>query len=60
MQKKKAEKKRRKREAVERQVRNEIAQDVVAGIKKKASAHEDARPTERRTCGQNVKQNLDC
>ena len=41
----------------ERQVRNEIAQEVVAGIKKKASVYEEATPTEQRTVGQSVKQN---
>ena len=35
----------------ERQVRNEIDQEVTAGIKKKASAHEDAEPTAQRTVG---------
>ena len=44
-----------------RQVRNEIAQEVAAGIKKKASAHEDAKPTaQKRTVGQSVKQHGDC
>ena len=41
----------------ERQVRNEIAQEVFAGIKKKASAQEDPEPTAQRTVGQRVKQN---
>ena len=35
----------------ERQVRNEIAQEVFAGIEKTASAHEDAKPTAQRTVG---------
>ena len=35
-------------ECIERQVRNEIAQEVVAGIKKKANGHEDANPTAQR------------
>ena len=33
----------------ERRVKNEIAQKVVAGIKKKASAPEDAKSTSQRT-----------
>ena len=44
----------------ERQVRNEIAPEVAAGIKKKASAHEDAKPTAQKTVGESVKQNWDC
>ena len=44
----------------ERQIRNEIAQEVVAGIKEKASAHDDAKATAQRTAGQRVKQNWDC
>ena len=44
----------------ERQVRNEVAQKVVAGIKKKARAHEGAKPTEHRADGQSVKPNWDC
>ena len=31
----------------ERQVRNDIAQEVVAGMKKKASAYEEAKPAEQ-------------
>ena len=60
--KKKAEKKRRKRRTVERErkIRNEISQEVVAGTKEKASAHEDAKPTAQRTVGQSVKQHWDC
>ena len=42
----------------ERQVRNEIVQEVVPGIKKEASAHEDAKPTAKRTVGQSVKQRM--
>ena len=43
----------------ERQVRNELAQEVVAGIKNKAaSAHEDAKPTAQGTVGQGVSQKL--
>ena len=38
-------------------IRNDIAQEVVAGIKEKAGAHEDAKPTAQRTVGQSVKQN---
>ena len=44
----------------ERRIRNEIAQEVVAGIKEKASAHEDAKSTAQRTAGQSVLQNWDC
>ena len=44
----------------ERRIRNDIAQEVVAGIKEKASAHEDAKSTAQRTVGQSVKQNWDC
>ena len=43
----------------ESQVRNEIAQDVVAGTKENASAHDDAKPTAQRTAGQRVKQHWD-
>ena len=39
-----------------RQVRNEIAQVVDAGIKEKAGVHEDAKSTAQRTVGQSVKQ----
>ena len=46
-------------ESGERRIRNEIAQDVVAGIKEKASAHEDAKSTAQRTTGQSVQQNWD-
>ena len=38
----------------------EIAQEVVAGIKEEASAHEDAKMTAQRAVGQSVKQNWDC
>ena len=38
---------------------SQIAQEVVAGIKKKASA-QDAKATAQRTAGQRVKQNWDC
>ena len=41
----------------ERKIRQEIAQEVVAGIKDKASAHDDAKATAQRTAGQRVKQN---
>ena len=44
----------------ERRIRSEIAQEVVAGIKEKASAHEDAKSTAQRAAGQGVKQNWDC
>ena len=33
---------------------------MVAGIKEKASAHDDAKSTAQRTVGQRVKQNWDC
>ena len=33
---------------------------LVAGVKKEASGHEDAKPTAQRTVGQSVKQNWDC
>ena len=41
----------------ERKNRNEIAQEVVAGIKEKAIAHDDAKATAQITAGQRVKQN---
>ena len=44
----------------EKKVRNEIAQEVVAGIKEKAGVHEDAKSTAQRTVGQSVKQSWDC
>ena len=44
----------------ERQVRYEIAHEVVAGTKEKASAHEDAKTTAQGTVGQSVKQKWDC
>ena len=44
----------------ERKNWNEIAQEVVAGIKEKASAHDDAKATAKRTAGRSVKQNWDC
>ena len=43
----------------ERRMRNEIAQEVVAGIKEKASAHDDAKATAQRTARQRGKQNWD-
>ena len=43
-----------------RRISNEIAQEVVVGIKGKASAHEDDKPISQRTVGQSVKQNWDC
>ena len=39
---------------------SQIAQEVVAGIKKKASAQDDAKATAQRTAGQRVKQNWHC
>ena len=44
----------------ERKIRSEIAQEVVAGIKEKASAHDDAKATAQRAAGQSVEQNWDC
>ena len=44
----------------ERQVRNEIVKEVVAGIMKKARAQVDAKQTAQRTVGQSVKQNWGC
>ena len=44
----------------ERSVRNDIAQEVVAGIKERASALDDAKATAQRTAGQRVKQTCDC
>ena len=44
----------------ERIIRQEIAQEVVAGIKEKASVYDDAKATAQRTAGQSVKQNWDC
>ena len=43
-----------------RKIRNEIAQEVVTGIKEKASAHEYDKATARRTAWQSVEQNWDC
>ena len=40
--------------------RQEIAQEVVAGIKEKASAQDDTKATAQRTSGQRVKQSWDC
>ena len=42
-----------------REGKSEIAQEVVAGIKKKASVHEDANANAQRTAGQSAKQNRD-
>ena len=44
----------------EREIRSEIAQEAVAGIKEKASAHDDAKATAQRAAGQSVEQNWDC
>ena len=46
-------------ESRERQEKNEIAQEVAASIKMKASAPEDTKPTSQRTAGQKVRQNCD-
>ena len=40
----------------ERTIKSEIAQEVVAGIKEKASVHEDAKANALRTAGQSVNQ----
>ena len=42
------------------QVKNEVAREVAASIKKKASALEDTKPTSQRTVGQKVRQHWDC
>ena len=61
-----SEKERRREEEEEekdgrgRQVRNEIVQEVVAGIKEKAGVHENAKSTAQRTVGQGVTQSWDC
>ena len=44
----------------ERKIRLAIAQEVVAGIKEKAGAHDDAKATAQGTAGQSVKPNWDC
>ena len=44
----------------ERQMRYDIAQEVVIGIKDKASVHEEARSTAHSRAGQSVKQRCDC
>ena len=44
----------------ERRIRIEIAQEVVAGIKEKASAHDDAKATCTENSWERVKQNWDC
>ena len=43
----------------ERMIRNDIAQEVVAGIKERASALDEAKATAQRTAGQRVKQHWD-
>ena len=43
----------------EKQVRYEIAQEVVAGIMEKAGVYEDATSTAQRTLGQSVKQKIE-
>ena len=40
--------------------RNEIPQEVVAGIKEKVSAHVGVKAIAKRAAGQSVKQNWDC
>ena len=52
--------KRNKEESVERRISNEIAQEVVAGIEKKARAQVDIKPTAQRAVGRSVKQSWDC
>ena len=44
----------------EGRLRNEFAQEVEAGIKAKASVHDDAKSTAQRRAGQSVKQSWDC
>ena len=44
----------------EGRIRNEIAQEVLAGIKEKASAQDDAKAAAQRTAGQSVMQSWDC
>ena len=41
---------------MERQVKKEIAQGVVASIKKKTSLHEEAKPTSQKAVRQKVRQ----
>ena len=44
----------------ERQIRIEIVREVVASIKEKASAHDDAKANAQRAGGKRAKQNWDC
>ena len=48
------------KDSEEREIRNEIAQEVVAGIKEKARAHDGAKAIANRAAWQSVKQNWDC
>ena len=43
-----------------KKIRNEIAQEVVAGIKEKPCAHNGVMAIARKAAGQSVKQNWDC
>ena len=43
----------------ERRIESEIAQEVVAGIKEKASVHEDVKANAQRTAERSDKQNCD-
>ena len=51
---------RKRRKVGERRIRKEIAQEVVDGIKEKASAHDDAKATAQRTAAQSVKHTWGC
>ena len=57
---KEAGRERRLRTNAERKVRNEIVQEVVAGIEGKAKAQVDDKPIAQRTVGHSAKQNGDC
>ena len=50
----------RKRRRGERRIRNEIAQEVVAGIKEKASALDGAKEAAQGSVGQSVMRSWDC
>ena len=49
-----AEKKRRQKSTVKRRIRNEIAQEVVAGIEEKASALYGVKEAAQRSVGQSI------
>ena len=44
----------------ERRIKGQIVPEVVAGIKEKASVHEDVKSTAQSTVGQSVKKSWDC